>query len=206
LTASAEGSAGEQPNVESRLAGSIPSVERAMAGREFSGRNGERGLDRLDQRYQELGPMVLSYVRRLVPDGHAEDVLQQTFLDAWRHRDDFDETRPLEPWLLAIARRRSIDLLRRHYRNAQNGEAVARQVRAPDPVTFAASWAEAADVRQALSQLSPNQREPLVLAYFGGLTQSEIATRLGEPLGTIKARMARGMHRLAAILVEGEEQ
>jgi RNA polymerase sigma factor (sigma-70 family) len=149
--------------------------------------------------------MVLAYLRRLVPREEAEDVLQQVFLEAWQHRDRFEEGKRLEPWLLAIARRRAIDALRRQSRHTRDLEAVARAASVEDAAHFAAVWAEGADVRSALAQLSQDQREPLVLAYFEGLSQREISERLDQPLGTIKARMARGMRALAATLLEGED-
>jgi RNA polymerase sigma-70 factor (ECF subfamily) len=159
--------------------------------------------------YAELSPMVLAYLRRLVPRDEAEDVLQQVFLDVWRSRDRFDPARPLEPWVLNIAHRRAVDHLRRQSRSPSDpaaelpGEIVDGD---RDTSRFAERFADAVLVRDALEVLPVEQRETLVLAYYGDYTQSQIAGRLGVPLGTVKARSSRGLRHLASVLVPEEGQ
>ncbi|MEZ5143310.1 MAG: sigma-70 family RNA polymerase sigma factor [Acidimicrobiales bacterium] len=154
--------------------------------------------------YAVHAPMVLGYLKRLVPAADAEDALQQAFLDVWRSRDRYAAARPLEPWLLGIARRRAIDHLRKLGRRADD-RAVDVPDEVPSPEAFADQFADAVTVRGALAGLPDDQREALVLAYFGGLSQSQIAERLGVPLGTVKARSFRGLRALAGVLVPQED-
>ena len=150
---------------------------------------GEEGA--INDVYSALGPMVLGYLRRFVPRDEAEDVLQRVFYEVWRNRDRYDPTRSLEAWVLGIARKRAIDQLRRRHANDLAGD---------DGRELAERYARANQVRGALERLPREQREVLALAYFGDLTQTEIADRLGVPLGTVKARAFRGLRRLADII------
>ena len=143
--------------------------------------------------------MVLGYLRRFVARDEAEDVLQRVFYEVWRNRDRYDPTRSLEAWVLAIARKRAIDQLRRRHANVVPIEEL-RDIAGDDGRELAERYARANEVRGALERLPMEQREVLALAYFGDLTQSEIAERLGVPLGTVKARTFRGLRRLADIL------
>jgi RNA polymerase sigma factor (sigma-70 family) len=154
----------------------------------------------LEECYHRYGPSVRSYLRRFVPPADIEDVLQDTFLDVWRCRGQLDPGRRFEPWLFAIARRRAIDALRR--RRGVVDVAVIRDLMGEDGNELAEQMAWAAEVRAALSMMPAEQREAIELAYFGELTQREIAERLGVPLGTVKARVSRGLRRLA-VIVEG---
>jgi RNA polymerase sigma factor (sigma-70 family) len=154
----------------------------------------------LEECYQRYGPAVRGYLRRFVPPPDIEDVLQDTFLDVWRCRGQLDPGRRFEPWLFAIARRRAIDSLRR--RRGVVDVAVVRDLMGEDGDQLAEQLAWAAEVRAALDQMPAEQREAIELAYFGQLTQREIAERLGIPLGTVKARVSRGLRRLA-VLMEG---
>ena len=158
---------------------------------------GEEGA--INEIYAALGPMVLGYLRRFVPRDEAEDVLQRVFYEVWRNRDRYDPTRSLEAWVLGIARKRAIDLLRRRHANVVPIDEL-RDIAGDDGRELAERYARASEVRGALERLSPEQREVLALAYFGELTQTEIADRLGAPLGTVKARTFRGLRRLADIL------
>jgi RNA polymerase sigma factor (sigma-70 family) len=160
---------------------------------------GEPGA--MDDLYAALGPMVLGYLRRLVPRDDAEDVLQRVFYEVWRSRDRFDPTRSLEAWVLGIARRRAIDQLRRTRDVVGLDE--LRGLAGEDGRDLAERYARANEVRQALARLPVEQREVLALAYFADCTQTEIARRLGLPLGTVKARMFRGLRRLADLLKAG---
>ena len=158
---------------------------------------GEEGA--IGECYAALGPMVLGYVRRFVPRDEAEDVLQRVFYEVWRNRDRYDPSRSLEAWVLGIARKRAIDQLRRRHANVVPIEEL-RDIAGDDGRELADRYARANEVRRALERLPTEQREVLTLAYFGDLTQTEIAERLGVPLGTVKARTFRGLRRLADLL------
>ena len=158
---------------------------------------GEEGA--INECYAALGPMVLGYLRRFVPRDEAEDVLQRVFYEVWRNRDRYDPTRSLEAWVLGIARKRAIDLLRRRHASVVPIDEL-RDLAGDDGRELAERYARASEVRAALERLPREQREVLTLAYFGDLTQTEISDRLGVPLGTVKARTFRGLRRLADIL------
>ena len=143
--------------------------------------------------------MVLGYLRRFVARDDAEDVLQRVFYEVWRNRDRYDPTRSLEAWVLGIARKRAIDQLRRRHANVVPIDEL-RDIAGDDGRELAERYARAGEVRSALARLPNEQREVLTLAYFGELTQTEIADRLGVPLGTVKARAFRGLRRLADLL------
>jgi RNA polymerase sigma factor (sigma-70 family) len=158
---------------------------------------GEEGA--IEECYAALGPMVLGYLRRFVPRDDAEDVLQRVFYEVWKNRDRYDPARSLEAWVLGIARKRAIDQLRRRHATIVPIDEV-RDIAGDDGRELAERYARASEVRGALERLPVEQREVLTLAYFGDLTQTEIADRLGVPLGTVKARAFRGLRRLAGIL------
>lgn len=147
--------------------------------------------------YAELGPMLRRYLRGRVPDADIEDVVQVVFVEVWRFRSRYDARRSLDAWVLTIARRRAIDHLR-----SRHGEVLpledAASLAGPDGRDMASQIEQAHDVRAALARLPGSQREAIELAYYADLTQREIAARLNVPLGTIKARIARGLRRLAA--------
>lgn len=153
--------------------------------------------------YRLLAPRVRSYLGRFVPLQDVDDLTQLTFLDLWRGRAALAAVETVEPWLLTIARRRAIDHLRRRRPTAElaelDGSRPEVDLGGIDHV--AERLAYAATVRRALARLGPDQRQVLELAYFRHRTQSEIAAELGLPLGTVKARLARGLRRLAAMIV-----
>jgi len=133
----------------------------------------------------------------------AEDVLQEVFLQVWRRAGDFDENRGRPfTWLVTLARSRGIDRLRSLASRERVAMAGANE--ASDEVSDAATDAIRSEqrgvVNDALSQLPEDQKRPLMLAYFDGLTQSEIAMQLGAPLGTVKTRMRSGMMKLRELL------
>jgi RNA polymerase sigma factor (sigma-70 family) len=149
--------------------------------------------------YVALGSTVRSYVQGLVGHDDADDVLQRVFYEVWRHNTRYDPSRSLTAWVLGIARKRAIDHLRR-----RGNLAVAlndlEEVAGDDGRELAERYARAQEVRAALTRLPDEQREVLVLAYFGRFTQPEIAKHLDVPLGTVKARAFRGLRRLAEFL------
>jgi RNA polymerase sigma factor (sigma-70 family) len=149
--------------------------------------------------YIALGSTVRSYLQHFVGPDDADDLLHRVFYEVWRHNSRYDPSRSLTAWVLGIARKRAIDHLRRRRNTAVPLHALD-DVAGEDGRELAERYARAHEVRDALSRLPDEQREVLVLAYFGSLTQSEIATHLGVPLGTVKARSFRGLRRLAQFL------
>jgi RNA polymerase sigma-70 factor, ECF subfamily len=148
-------------------------------------------------------------LRILHSRAEAEDCLQDIFLQAWRRASDFDEARGRPfTWLVTLARSRAIDRLRALSSRDRTAQDAARDVReeTSDAVKDAIRSEQSAVVRGALATLSPEQRRVLEMAYFEGLTQTEIAARLGLPLGTVKTRTRSGMNKLRELLRDlGEE-
>jgi RNA polymerase sigma-70 factor (ECF subfamily) len=133
----------------------------------------------------------------------AEDVLQEVFLQVWRRAGDFDENRGRPfTWLVTLARSRGIDRLRSLASRERVAMAGANEAseEVSDAATDAIRSEQRGVVNDALSQLPEDQKRPLMLAYFDGLTQSEIAMQLGAPLGTVKTRMRSGMMKLRELL------
>jgi RNA polymerase sigma factor (sigma-70 family) len=155
--------------------------------------------DAIQDAYRALGPLVLNYLRRLVPFADAEDVLQRTFVEVWRSRERYDPNRSLEGWVLGIARKRAIDHLRRRHHDVVPLDEM-RGIAGDDGRIMAERYERAALVRSALVQLPEEQKQVLALVYFGEHTQSEAAERLGIPLGTVKARVFRGLRRLGTMI------
>jgi len=156
----------------------------------------------LEESYRTYGPAVRAYLRRFLRPGEVDDVLQVVFLEVWRSRARIDPSRPFEGWLFGIARKRAIDQLRRSSHDVVPVETV-RELVGPDGEDFADRVAWSAELRAGLSRLPDEQRNAIELSYFSGLTQAEIADRLGVPVGTVKARMARGMNKLTDMMVRG---
>jgi RNA polymerase sigma factor (sigma-70 family) len=176
-----------------------PATAAAAIGRRLSS-----DPDAISDAYATLGPMVLNYLRRLVPSDDAEDVLQRTFVEVWRSRARYDPARSLEGWVLGIARKRAIDHLRRRHHVVVPLDDM-RGVAGDDGRVLQERYERAALVRSALTQLPDEQKQALALVYFGEHTQSEAAERLGVPLGTVKARVFRGLRRLGT-LIDPEER
>jgi len=158
----------------------------------------------LELLYARYGGLVFTLALRIVGDPElAREVLQDTFLRCWEGSESFDPGRGRVPWwLMGIARNRAIDLLRSrpHQARLREGEqlaVVAHESAAPDAMD---SFAVRRAVASALQGLSAPQRQAIELAYYGGLTQMEIAHELGTPLGTIKSRTREAMDRLRALL------
>jgi RNA polymerase sigma-70 factor (ECF subfamily) len=155
-------------------------------------------LAALEELYDRYKTMAYSIAYRITSDATlAEDVVQDAFLGAWRNAARYVEGRgSVKTWLLSIVHHRAIDAIRRRRPTTELPEIDASL---PDALTLPDVWGEvsahldAASVREALVALSDVQREALELAYFGGLTQQEIAERTGTPLGTVKSRMRLGL-------------
>lgn len=159
----------------------------------------------LEDCYRALGPLVMSYVGRYVPRSDIEDVMQRVFYEVWRSHDRYDPDQSLRGWVLGIARKRAIDHLRRRRDSVVSIDAV-REITGDDGREIADRMAWADEVRAALLALPQLQREVIALAYYEGLTQSEIAAHLDLPLGTVKTRTSRGLQRLAALLESGRNE
>ena len=167
--------------------------------------NGDRdSFQAIHERYANL---LFSVVFKILNDRQdAEEVLQEVFFDLWRKAKLFQSSkgRPAT-WLTSMARNRAIDRLRVKERQSRLREACAAEsqnapVATAEPSIDGFTCAERRDqcrsVRQAVIRLTPEQQESIELAYFHGLTQKEIAERLHQPVGTVKARIRRGIHRL----------
>lgn len=125
------------------------------------------------------------------------DAVQQTFVKAWRARSDYDPGRPFAPWIYAIARRTTIDLLRRERR--RQGPTIDEFEPAVDAVSFEAVW-ERFEVRVAIDALPSDEREVVRLQHLEGRTHADIAEVLGIPIGTVKSRSHRAHRRLGESL------
>jgi RNA polymerase sigma-70 factor (ECF subfamily) len=155
----------------------------------------------LAELYDRYGGMVYRLALRMVRDtGIAEDLVQETFLRAWNRCGSFDSERGAAgPWLLAIARNRALDYLRAQSRRGAKDVELNETEHAALFVDFpgeALNFDLARQVKRALSSLPAQQREALELAYFEGMSQSEIAERMRQPLGTIKTWMRRAILQL----------
>lgn len=154
--------------------------------------------------YDRFGRVAYGLAYRILRDqALAEDAVQEAFLAVWRSAESYQRERAKPAtWILTLVHRRSVDLVRREDRRRAEALDEARE-----PASVGVD--EEADIRDrrmavqaALTRLPDDQRQALELAYYGGLTQSELAERLGVPLGTIKSRMFAGLGRLRELLAE----
>lgn len=153
----------------------------------------------LEECYRTLGPLVISYLGRYVPQPDVEDVMQRVFYEVWRVHERYDPSLSLRGWVLGIARKRAIDHLRKRKDVVVPLDSM-REITGDDGRTVADRLAWADEVRTALDRLPEAQRHVIELAYFDGYTQSEVAVVLDIPLGTVKTRTSRGLQRLAGLL------
>ena len=183
----------KQP-IRIRTASSADDADRAVLVRLADGE-----LDALEHLYDRYKTMAYSIAYRITNDPTlAEDVVQEAFLGAWRNAARYIEGRgSVKTWLLSIVHHRAIDAIRRRRPTTELPDPIEAAV--PAALTMPDVWAEvsasldADTVRDALTVLSDVQREAIEMAYFGGLTQLEIAERTGTPLGTVKSRMRLGL-------------
>jgi len=156
--------------------------------------------------YDRYSPLVYPLIVRIVRErGDADDVLQEVFWEAWQAADSYDPDRGSpEAWIVMRARTRAIDRIRSVRRRSETFVAPVDETLASGPVEPGGNAADrAADrglVTGALAKLPEVQREVIELAYYGGLTQTEIAERLRQPLGTVKTRMRIALERLREIV------
>lgn len=157
----------------------------------------------LAELYDRYAGTMLALAQRIVGRGaEAEDIIHDVFLETWRHSADYDATRgTVKAWLLLRTRSRSLDV--------QKSARVSKQAsglsedwlsQLSDPSRDTTAGVDQARVRAVLVLLSPEQREVLLLGYFEGLSSSEIAERVGVPLGTVKSRVAAALAALRSAL------
>jgi RNA polymerase sigma factor (sigma-70 family) len=167
--------------------------------------------DALGELYDRVSRIAYGLAMRVLRDDRlAEDAVQEGFLAVWRNAASFRAERAkASTWILTLVHRRAVDLVRREERRraeplTEESVAAGRTGEATDE----AAWLrfERERVQAALRQLPDVQREALELAYYGGFSQSELAERLGVPLGTIKSRMFAGLARLRELLDESTEE
>ncbi len=138
----------------------------------------------------------------------AEDVAQESFLALWRNGARYDRARgSVRTWALGITHNRAVDTLRRvsvHERRRVSDETIEEHLQAPESTDGQAIANVASqEVRGMLDELPSEQRRVIELAYFGGFTQTEIASMLDTPLGTVKGRMRLGLEKLKVVLAAG---
>ena len=153
--------------------------------------------------YDRYGRVAYGLALRVLRDeALAEDAVQDAFLAIWRGASRFiPERGRASSWILTLVHRRAVDLVRRENRRrteSLEGDEVATGEGSAEDATWLRLERER--IQAALHQLPDPQREALELAYYGGFTQSELADRLGQPLGTIKSRMFAGLARLHKLL------
>jgi RNA polymerase sigma factor (sigma-70 family) len=165
------------------------------------------GDDRaLAELYDRFGRIAYGLAYRVLRDQVlAEDAVQEAFLAVWRTADAYRRERAKPAtWILTLVHRRAVDLVRREDR--RRGEPLEESEEAEATGPTVPEEVEVRDrrtaVQAALQRLPDDQRQALELAYYGGFTQSELAERLGVPLGTIKSRMFAGLRQLRALLGE----
>ncbi len=180
---------------------------------ELMHRIGTQDLGAFNTLYDRYGDLVYSVSLRVVGEPQvAQDVTQEVFLRVWRRPEQFDLRRgKFVTWLLSVARNRSIDERR------SQGRRLRREALPPtteeedvlpsgndrdDPALATVLADERAAVRKAMEVLPAEQKLAIQLAYFGGLTQAEIAEKLGQPLGTVKTRIRLGMQKMRGALEE----
>ena len=163
----------------------------------------------LEQLYDRYVRQCFGLAIRLLREAPlAEEVVQEVFLKLWTRPDRYSAQKGnFASWLLSLVHHRCIDELRRRSRTEVALDAPGTGSLldiAPDPEMDPGDQVTLLEqrraVRQALATIPPNSRQILELAYFGGLSQSEIAARLGQPLGTVKTRMRAGMQQLRSLL------
>src|SRR6266550_4124207 len=159
----------------------------------------------LAELYDRFGHVAYGLALRVLRDEKlAEDAVQEGFLTAWRNADRFmPERAKASTWLLTFVHRRAVDLVRREdLRRAEPLADSAELTRSESAEDDAWLRFERERVQAALRKLPDQQREALELAYYGGFSQSELAERLGQPVGTIKSRMFTGLAHLRELLAE----
>lgn len=175
-----------------------PATATDDADRDVLSRVASGELDALEELYDRYRTMAHSIALRITADSAlAEDIVQEAFVGAWRNAGRYVEGRgSVKTWLLSIVHHRAIDAIRRRRPTTELPE---REEVPPPALTMPDLWPEVAgkllrlEILAALRSLSDVQREAIELAYFGGLTQQEVAARTATPLGTVKSRIRLGL-------------
>jgi RNA polymerase sigma-70 factor, ECF subfamily len=193
------------PQRRARGGGRLPNEDDAELARQMSGGD-EIAFATF---YDRFAPGLFSMIYAILHDQkESEDVLQEAFVQMWKRTASYDASRSsLFTWAVMISRHKAIDRLRSRQRRSRLNEAVANDLQVM-PTSAPADRADNAlarsdegeRVRVALAQLSEGQREAIDLAFFAGLTQTQISERLGAPLGTVKARIRRGLIAMREVL------
>ena len=158
----------------------------------------------LAELYRRFGRLAYGLAFRILrDDALAQDAVQDAFLGVWRAAGRFtaERSKP-STWLLTLVHRRAVDLVRREERRRTEPLQPESEFAGAEAADEAELATRRQTIREALRQLPSEQREAIELAYYGGYTQSELAERLGQPLGTIKSRMFTGLARLRDALGE----
>jgi len=162
----------------------------------------QRDVDAFEQLYDRHSRIVYALVLRIVQQAStAEEVVQDVFLQLWRNASRYDTRRgPFVPWLMAVARNRALDHLRlkseRQRRREDQTEELPPVIDFPQFEKALDEKRRAERVRAVMGALNPQQKKVIELAYFEGLSHTEIAERLKEPLGTVKSWIRNGLLRL----------
>jgi RNA polymerase sigma-70 factor (ECF subfamily) len=176
-------------------------IHTATGDPELVARLQRRDPQALAELYDRYGKLVYALILRVVRDaGIAEDLVQETFLRVWNRVQGFDaEKGAIGPWLLAVARNRAIDYLRSaggRERNAMELEETDHPALYTDMEHDILTSDSARVVKAAMEKLSPQQRQVIELAYFEGLSQTEMAERMKQPLGTVKTWVRAALKNL----------
>lgn len=164
----------------------------------------------LAELYDRVGGVAYGIAFRVLRDDRlAEDAVQEAFLAVWRSAATYRAERAqARTWIVTLVHRRAVDLVRREERRRADPLELVQRQEPTDPAGSAEDEAwlgfERERVQEALRLLPDAQREAIELSYYGGFSQSELAERLGLPLGTIKSRMFAGLARLREVLDEAE--
>ena len=162
----------------------------------------QKDVSAFEQLYDRHSRLVYGLVLRILQQAStAEEVVQDVFLQLWRNADQYDSSRgPFVPWLCTMARNRALDQLRlkseRQRRREDQPDELPPVVVAPDYEKALDEKRRAERVRALMDSLTPQQKKAIELAYFEGLSHSEIAAALKEPLGTVKSWIRNGLLRL----------
>jgi RNA polymerase sigma-70 factor, ECF subfamily len=162
----------------------------------------------LGELYRRFGQPAHGLAAQVIRDDVlAEEAVQDAFLDVWRLAAHFERERAKpSTWILTFVHRRAVDLVRRETRRRTESLELAEVPACSGADDEAAVRARRAAVQEALERLPHHQRRTLELAYYGGFTQSQLAERLQQPLGTIKSRTFSGLARLRELLEEPDDR